>query len=315
MLKRPMPQLTRRARLLRTVLIVIALTVSAACSSPPTGPTTGSGTPGAGGGTTPSTGLTAVMLGVGDIGMCDQPGVAQTARLVAGLEGDLLLAGDIAYLHGTAANFRDCFNPEWGRFRGRWHPVPGNHEYESAGAGPYFDYFGDAAGDDRTGYYAFMAGDWLILMLNSNVPTGRGSAQWEFVRQQLESQRTPCTMAVWHHPLFSSGPNGSNAFMRDMWSLLETARVEVVLNGHDHLYERFARQLANGTADPVNGIRQFTAGTGGAELYSFVRAAPNSEARIMRFGVVRFILKPAQVEWSFYGIDGSVTDAGLDTCR
>ena len=310
-----MPLLTHRTRLRRSVLTVIALAVTAACSSSPTGPSTGGGTPGTGGGNIPTSGLTAVMLGVGDIGMCDQPGVALTARLVAALDGDLLLAGDIAYPQGTAANFRDCFNPEWGRFRGRWHPVPGNHEYESAGAGPYFDYFRGAAGDDRTGYYAFMAGDWLILMLNSNVPAGRGSAQWEFVRQQLESQRTPCTMAVWHHPLFSSGPNSNNAFMRDMWSLLEAARVEVVLNGHDHLYERFGRQLASGTADPVNGIRQFTAGTGGAELYNFVRAAPNSESRLMRFGVVRFVLKPAQVEWSFLGVDGSVADPGLDTCR
>ena len=138
-----------------------------------------------------------------------------------------------------------------------------------------------------------MAGDWLILMLNSNIPAGRGSAQWEFARQQLEAQRTPCTMAVWHHPLFTSGPNGGNAIMRDMWSLLEASRAEVVLNGHDHLYERFARQLSNGTADPANGIRQFTAGTGGAELYDFVRAAPNSESRIMRYGVIRFTLRPA----------------------
>lgn len=255
------------------------------------------------------------MLGVGDIGMCNQPGVAQTAGLVAGLEGELLLAGDIAYPQGTAANFRDCFNPEWGRFRFRWHAVPGNHDYESPGAGPYFDYFGEAAGADRTGHYAFMAGDWLILMLNSNVPAGRGSAQWEFARQQLEAQRTPCTMAVWHHPLFSSGPNGPNAFMRDMWSLLEASRAEVVLNGHDHLYERFGRQLANGAADPANGIRQFTVGTGGAQLSNFVRTAGNSESRLVRHGVVRLTLKPAIVEWAFMGVDGSVGDSGLDTCR
>lgn len=247
--------------------------------------------------------------------MCNRPAVGETARLVAGLEGDLLLAGDIAYFQGTAANFRDCFNPEWGRFRNRWHATPGNHEYESAGAGPYFDYFGEAAGADRSGYYAFMAGDWLILMLNSNIAAGRGSEQWEFVRQQLDAQRTPCTLAVWHHPLYSSGPNGNATVMRDMWSLLEASRVEVVLNGHDHLYERFARQRADGTADPANGVRQFTAGTGGAELYNFVRAAPNSEARILQYGVIRFTLKPASVEWAFLGIDGSVSDSGLDTCR
>lgn len=309
-----MPPIVRRARPLPLAAIVAALALGPACSSSPSSPTPGS-TTGNRSGNPPTTGLTAVMLGVGDIGMCNRPAVAQTARLVAGLEGGLLLAGDIAYYQGTAANFRDCFNPEWGQFRGRWHAVPGNHEYESAGAGPYFDYFGDAAGPDRSGYYSFMAGDWLILMLNSNIAAGRGSAQWQFVRQQLEAQRTPCTMAVWHHPLFTSGPNGNNAFMRDMWSLLEAARAEIVLNGHDHLYERFARQLADGTADPANGIRQFTAGTGGADLSNVVRIAANSETRKVQHGVVRFILKPAQVEWAFLGVDGSVSDTGLDTCR
>ena len=304
-----MLQNLRRANLL-TFALVIGVGSSLACSSPPAGPSTGGG-----GGNNQAPGRTAIVLGVGDIGMCNRPGVAETARLVAGLEGLLLLAGDIAYFQGSAANFRDCFNPEWGRFRDRWYATPGNHEYESAGAGPYFDYFGDAAGHDRTGYYATMVGDWLVLMLNSNIPAGRGSAQWEFARQQLDRQRTPCAMAVWHHPLFSSGPNGGNANMRDMWSLLEASRAEVVLNGHDHLYERFGRQLADGTADPANGVRQFTAGTGGADLYNFVRAAPNSEARIMQYGVVRFTLRPALFEWAFLGVDGSVSDSGLDTCR
>ncbi len=100
-----------------------------------------------------------------------------------------------------------------------------------------------------------------------------------------------------------------------MWALLEANDAEVILNGHDHLYERFARQTASGAPDPVNGIRQFTAGTGGAELYNFVRATANSEERIMKFGVMRFTLRPAQVDWEFLGIDGSVSDRGLDTCR
>lgn len=259
--------------------------------------------------------MTVSIMGVGDIGQCGRPEVAQTARLVAANEGDVLLAGDIAYPHGSAADIRDCFNPSWGQFRSRWHPVPGNHDYESPGAAPYFAYFGDAAGTDGTGYYAITKGDWLILMLNSNVPATRGSPQWEFARAQLEAQRTPCTMAVWHHPLFSSGPNGANTFMRDMWALLETHRAELILNGHDHLYERFARQTSDGHADPVNGIRQLTAGTGGAELYGFARTAANSEERIVKHGIVRFTLRPAQVDWEFLAIDGTVADRGLDTCR
>jgi len=299
---------------LRWAISVAALGLAIACSSSPAGPSPGPGTPPPTG-NNPLTGQTVVALGVGDIGMCNQPGVAQTARLVAGLEGMLLLAGDIAYLHGSAADFRNCFNPEWGRFRSRWHPVPGNHEYETPGAAGYFDYFGAAAGEDRTGYYSFMAGDWLILMLNSNIPAGRNSAQWEFVRAELNAQRTPCTMAVWHHPLFTSGPNGPNPFMRDMWALLETAKVELILNGHDHLYERFARQMSDGRADPALGIRQLTAGTGGAELYRFVRAAQNSEERIMEFGVVRLTLRPAQVDWEFLNLSGTAVDRGLDTCR
>jgi hypothetical protein len=288
--------------------LILILLIAAGCSNAPAGPTTGGG----GGG---STGVTVTMLGAGDIGMCGRPEVAQTARLVASLEGDVILAGDIAYPQGTAANFRDCFDPTWGQFRSRWHPVPGNHEYESAGAAPYFTYFGAAAGPPSLGYYSFTAGDWVILMLNSNIAATRGSPQWEFVRAALEGQRTPCTMAVWHHPLFTSGPNGNNVFMRDMWALLEASRVEMIFNAHDHLYERFARQTSEGLPDPVNGIRQITAGTGGAELYSFVRAAANSEERIMKNGVVRFTLRPAQVDWEFLGTDGSVSDRGLDTCR
>ena len=255
------------------------------------------------------------MIAAGDIGMCGRPAVAEVAKLVATMPGEVVLAGDIAYFQGTAEQFRDCFDPSWGQFRPRWHPVPGNHEYESPGAAPYFAYFGAAAGPAGRGYYSFTAGDWLILMLNSNIPATTGSPQYEFVRGQLQQQNTPCTMAVWHHPLFTSGPGGPTREMRDMWALLEMSRVEVIVNGHDHLYERFARQRWDGTEDPANGIRQFTVGTGGAELYSFVRSAANSEERIMRYGVARFTLRPAQVDWEFVAVDGTVLDRGLDTCR
>lgn len=291
--------------------IAAAIVLAASCSSSPSAPSPRSG--GTGGDT--QTGLTVHMIAVGDIGQCGRPEVAQTANLVAGLDGDVILAGDLAYFQGTAANFRDCFNPFWGGFRSRWHPVPGNHEHESPNAVPYFDYFGSAAGPAGVGYYALRAGDWLILMLNSNVPATRGSPQWEFARTELERQRTPCTMAVWHHPLFSSGQNGPNTFMRDMWELLEANHAEVIVNGHDHVYERFARQTAAGGADPVNGIRQFTAGTGGAEITRFIRVERNSEERMTQAGVLYFTLRPAAIEWEFRGTDGAAHDRGLDTCH
>ena len=299
-------------RFVNSMVIFVLAAGAAACSGSPSGPTGGGGNGGGGGGGTPQT---ATAIVVGDIGMCGREAVAQTARLVAGLEGTLLLAGDLAYPQGSAANFRDCFNPSWGQFRSRWYAVPGNHEYDSPGAAPYFAYFGEAAGTDGAGYYSIHLGEWLVLMLNSNIPAGPGSPQYEFARNQLAAQRTPCTMAVWHHPLFTSGPNRPNTSMRDLFALLESSRAEVIVNGHDHLYERFARQTADGRPDPAAGVRQFIVGTGGADLYSFVRVADNSEERMMRYGVLRLTLRPAQVEWEFHAIDGTILDPGLDTCH
>jgi len=311
-------------------LAAALLAVTMACSGTPSSPSpgtggsgTGGGNPGpgtgtgTGGGGVGPTGATVSAVAVGDIGWCRSPGTPATAALTAGLDGQVILAGDIAYLQGTAQNFRECFDPWWGQFRSRWRPVPGNHEYETPGAAGYFQYFGTAANPEgQGGYYSFMTGDWLILMIDSNVPATRGSPQYEYARRILELQRTPCTMAVWHHPLFSSGVNGSAAFMRDMWSLLEASSVEVVVNGHDHIYERFARQMSDGRPDPVRGIRQFTVGTGGAELTHIVRVAENSESRItQQYGVMHFTLQPAAMRWEFVTVNRVIADAGLDTCR
>lgn len=256
----------------------------------------------------------ASLIVAGDIGMCDSPGPEATALVVDHLPGRVLLAGDLAYMHGSTEDFQRCFEPSWGRFRGRWHAVPGNHEYQSPNAAPFFEYFGDAAGADGTGYYSLRIGDWQVLMLNSNVPAERGSLQWDFVRRELESERRPCTMAVWHHPLFTSGPNGPNPFMRDMYALLDVAGVDVVANAHDHIYERFARQTADGRPSE-RGIRQFTVGTGGARLYQPVGVAPNSEARASRFGVLRLSLEPTSYRWEFVAAPGDTGDAGFEFCH
>jgi hypothetical protein len=258
---------------------------------------------------------TTTLLAVGDIGMCGSAGTQAVADLVAGLAGTLILAGDIAYLHGSAQDFARCFHPFWGRFSDRWFAVPGNHEYETDGAQPFFDYFGDAAGETRQGYLAFATGDWLVLMLNSMISTARNSPQGEFVRQQLDTRRPRCTMAVWHHPLYTSGPNQPNAQMRDLWSVLEAADAEVVVNGHDHLYERFGRQNAQGQLSPA-GIRQFTVGTGGATLYPVAAISSNSEVRLSKHGVLRLTLAPGSYRWEFLTIPGgTVEDSGSETCH
>jgi len=283
----------------------------AACSGG--SPSSPSGTPGAG--TGGGSGQTVTALMAADVGMCGSPGTSAVARLVETLQGFVLLGGDIAYQHGSATDLRDCFDPYWGRFRSRWYAVPGNHDYESPGAAPFFAYFGEAAGPEGLGYYSIRLGDWQVLMLNSNIPAGRGSPQYEFVRGELAVPAGPCTLAVWHHPVFSSGPNGGSAQMRDVFALLATAGAEAIVNGHDHLYERFARQMADGRADPVQGVRQFISGVGGAELYGFVGTSANSEFRLSEFGVLRLTLKPATLQWEFLTTSGSIADQGLDTCR
>ena len=308
-----------------SVLASLALVVAVGCTDPPKAPT-GPSTPERpttrtdppGSPTIPPfqpTGESATINAVGDIGMCtERAAVERTAALVARLDGLVLLAGDLAYMQGTVQQFRECFEPAWGQFRNRWRPVPGNHEYETSRASGYLQYFGDAAGPAGRTYYSFRAGDWLVLMLDSNDSVRQGSEQYEFVRSTLVSNGNHCTMAVWHHPLFSSGPNGPNATMRDMWALLYQHNADVVITGHDHLYERFGKQDPEGRSDP-RGLRQFIAGTGGAALYEFQRQEPNSQARHRAHGVLRMRLNTHNYLWEFIALNGAVLDAGSDGCH
>lgn len=255
------------------------------------------------------------VLAVADIGMCsERVTVERTAQLVNGLEGLLLLAGDLAYMQGTFQQFRDCFEPAWGKFRNRWRPVPGNHEYETNRATGYLQYFGDSAGPGGRTYYSFRTGDWLVLMLDSNEPARAGSDQYQFARSVLMTNGNHCTMAVWHHPLFSSGPNGSNVFMRDMWQLLYDMNADVVVTGHDHLYERFGKQDVDGRSNP-RGLREFVVGTGGAMLYNFQRQEPNSQARHRSHGVLRLRLSSHGYTWEFLDLNGAALDMGSDGCH
>jgi hypothetical protein len=233
--------------------------------------------------------------------------------MVSGMDGTLVLPGDLAYMQGSIQDFLRCFDPFWGGLRGRWRPVPGNHEYETPGAAGYFQYFAEAAGIGRS-FYSFRSGDWLVLMLDSNIAATAGSAQYNFVRQELQAHRHPCAMAVWHHPVFTSGPNGPNLFMRDMWALLYEYNADVIVNGHDHLYERFGKQDVDGRSD-ARGLRQFIAGTGGARLYDFQQVRANSQARVRAHGVLRLTLHFSSYDWAFVDVNGAVGDAGADGCH
>ena len=265
----------------------------------------------------PTPGATSTFVNVlGDTGWCGSPALAPIARLFERFDGDILLAGDLAYPSGTLAEFRNCFEPSFGKFKSRMRATPGNHDYvASVSASSYFEYFGDRAGPSRLGYYSFKAAEWTVLMLNSNVPIGRNSAQWVFVRNTMQQTPTRCTMAVLHHPFDSSGINGPTPGLRDIWELMYNLGGDVVIAGHDHLYERHGPMNTDQRRDDRRGIRQFTVGTGGAPLYHKVRHAVNSEFFAANYGVLRLKLDPALYEWQFVDMNGNVLDRGLNVCH
>jgi hypothetical protein len=257
------------------------------------------------------------VLAAGDIAGCKWETDAATAALVAERDGTVLTVGDNVYPAGSDTTYADCYDPTWGAFFDRTRPSIGNHDLQDDGGAAYFRYFGDAAGTPGDGWYSFELAAWHILALNSNCQMVRcdaGSPQHDWLAADLAASDARCTLAYWHHPRFSSGPHGNDASVAALWQALDEADADLVLVGHDHLYERFLPQTADGVADP-NGLRQITIGTGGAGLYQAERIAANSELSIDdSFGVLVLTLRPSSYEWEFVVTDGTVADEGSGEC-
>ena len=265
----------------------------------------------------PPSGLVETFVGAGDIGWCGLPGAELTASLLDHIPGTVFTVGDNAYPSGTARDFRECYDPSWGRHRARTRPTPGNHEYERPGAAGYFDYFGANAGPAGSGYYSYRLGSWHIVALNSEISAFPGSPQHEWLRRELAANPARCALAYFHTPVFGSGTNGGNAHMQAVWTLLYGAGTDVVVSGHNHSYERFAPQDPDGRSDPARGIRQFTVGTGGAPLTGFPQMRPNSEVRnATSWGVLKLTLLGDGYEWEFVPVPGhTFSDRGGGTCH
>ena len=268
---------------------------------------------------------TAILVGAGDIADCGSPGDEATAALLDGIGGTVFTAGDNAYENGTLAEYLACYHPSWGRHRARTRPAPGNHEYNSGGLG-YFAYFAERAGPPGLGYYSYDVGRWHVVVLNSNFEYSEYVAyygeldpllQKTWLRSDLAANRSLCTLAYFHHPRFSSGLHGNQPQMQAIWEILYEHGVDVVVAGHDHDYERFAPQDANGTADPATGIRQFVVGTGGRDLRAFHDVQPNSEVRYNDgFAVIKFVLHPTRYHWELVAAPGgAIVDSGKDECH
>ena len=265
---------------------------------------------------------TVVLLGAGDIAVCDSDADEATARLLDALEGTVFTTGDNVYPSGTSDHFARCYDPTWGRHLERTRfPVAGNHEWDIDEASGYLEYFGTTAQPAATTWSAATVGSWRVIVLDSNCPAvggcGEGSAQLDWLRGELAANTARCTVALWHHPRFSSGAHGGDDRTASFWRELYANDAELILNGHDHHYERFAPQDPDGVADAGAGIRQIVVGTGGAALRRLGADAPNSESsNVATHGILRLVLGTSGYEWAFVPVaGGTFTDAGAGTCH
>ena len=265
---------------------------------------------------------TATMVGAGDIAGCSERGDSSaTARLLGNIGGSVYTLGDNVQGQGDANEFRNCYDPTWGKHKKRTKPAVGNHEYHTAGAEPYYDYFGARAGARGEGYYSYDLKSWHVVVLNSNCGQVGGcesdSPQGRWLRNDLAENPARCTVAYFHHPLQATGLNTPSPQVRPLWDMLHDRRADVILSGHAHRYERHA-PMTPGGARSENGIRQFVVGTGGAdggtEIYK--DQTPNLQrVKVGTPGVLKLSLRADSYGWRFVPIAGKFTDSGTDTCH
>jgi hypothetical protein len=268
-----------------------------------------------------------VLVGAGDIASCKDPeGAKATAKLIEQIPGTVFAAGDLAYEKGSAKEFKNCYDPTWGRFKDRTKPALGNHEYVDPTAQAYFDYWGEQAGPRGKGYYSYDLGAWHVVVLNTNCDAkgvggcGSGSPQEAWLKADLAEHSKACIIAYGHHALFSSGVFKRHAIhpeLKQLWEDLYLTHADLVIAGHEHSYERFAPQDPEGQADAEHGIREIVVGTGGRSHDLLGFATPNSEERDWQtYGVLKLTLSPGKYTWEFIPEEGKdFHDSGSGACH
>lgn len=264
-----------------------------------------------------------VLAGAGDIAY-DGTQDEQTSALLDAIDPDIVFTlGDNAYERGTAKEFRDWYRPTWGRHRPITRPAAGNHDYRTRNASGYFGYFGARAGDPAKGYYSYEAGAWHVVVLNTNgegacatISCNGGSAQERWLRADLAASQKRCTLAYWHHPRYSIGPQGTTSVTRALWEALYKDGVELALAGNDHNYQRWKPMDDDGEVDAARGIRSFVVGTGG-KTPDGLGSHPNvAVAKAGTAGVLKLTLRQGGYDWQFVPVAGrTFTDSGSGTCH
>ncbi|MFH1833002.1 MAG: metallophosphoesterase [Candidatus Levyibacteriota bacterium] len=269
------------------------------------------------------------VLAAGDIGDCWSKNTAatETAKLLGKFPGiPILTLGDNSNIDGTKEDYETCFDPTWGRYKDRIFPSVGNHDYHAKGAVPYYEYFGEKAGEPGKGYYSFNLGNWHLIAVNTDIIADPCSAtsdickgfleEMDWLKKDLEQNKTDCTLIFGHYPRFSSGITSATIGVDPLWKLAYSENVDLILNGHAHDYERFAPQDPQGNLDLKRGIREIVVGTGGADLTGYGDIAKNTEIITNRVhGILKLILGKGEYGWEFISVDGSFVDKGQSSCH
>lgn len=268
-----------------------------------------------------------------------------TADQIESMQPDLVaLMGDEQYETGTLADFQNSFDQSYGAFKFLQRPAPGNHEFyaysknknghvisEPAQNGTgYFDYYNGQtengatrpsgqAGDSGQGWYSYDLGGWHIISLNiecnsaafgnsCDPTTGLLGQETQWLAGDLAADHSACTLAYWHQPTFSATgePSAEGTAAGAWWKLLYRSGADLVLNGHEHVYARFAPQDPNGAADARHGITEFIIGTGGEDLDTLARNADGSFAAAnmitgqdQGYGAMKLTLNPNGYSWDY----------------
>ena len=277
-----------------------------------------------------------VLIGAGDIAVCGTTLDERTGAIIdsivredsiAKVETVVFTVGDNVYPDGAKANWDACWRPSWGdttkRIMKSLRPVVGNHDLDNGFGEAYYALFGKSAGGKGLGYYAYDLGEWKVIALNSEIVTNPAFSpetrreQEAWLKKELEGSTKKCTVAMFHRPRFSSGGHSGDLRMTGLWNILYEKDVDLILNGHEHHYERFDPQTPAGLRDTIKGIPEIIIGTGGASLTGIRNPVqPNSARRIQgHHGVLKLTLGAGEYQHAFLDTEGRVWDRAAGKCH
>ncbi len=267
---------------------------------------------------------TVTVAGAGDICDSTPADCKATSDLIVAINPTVVFtAGDNAYDSGTLTEYNNRYAPNWGRFKTLTRPTPGNHDYNTASASGYFDYFNGSgvqnglAGDRAKGYYSYDVGDWHFVALNTMSSGSISTAQLDWLKSDLAANTKPCTAAYFHHPRWSTGNYTGYTGVQSAYTELYAAKADLILVGHDHNYQRSKKINASG-AVAADGFRQFLVGTGGRDFYPF--GSTNTTVAEVRnadtWGVLKLTLSATGYTADFVPVAGrTFTDSVTGTCN